>query len=133
MKTINEIREEQQKKLFELFKSLGIFFAFNQAQFNKQKKEGIDYIPGAYGMVLPKEITKDFDKEYAKLTNEKIAEFNANVPMDDFICHELWSHECFYHGDYLEIFERVKAYYPQCKVEDIERVYLAQIEAENNK
>lgn len=130
MKTIDEIKKEQEEKLSALFKELGIFFAFSQEQFDSHKKEGVTYVAGDLGMILPKENVKAFYDRHGKLIDEEIAQLKANVPLDDFIRHELWNHECFYTGNYGEIFELVKAYYAQCTMEDIKRVFYKHVNEE---
>lgn len=130
MKTIDEIRKEQERRLSALYKELGIFFAFSQSQFNEHKKEGVTYVDGGLGMIIPKKNVKTFWEKFDKLSNEIISEFNANVPMDDYIRYELANYECFYTGNYGTIIEEVQAYYKQCTIEDIKRVYYKYVNEE---
>lgn len=130
MKTIKEIQKEQIVKLSALFKELGIFFAFSQEQFNEQKKEGVVYVSGDFGMVLPAENVKAYYDRHKKLIDEETEELKANVPMDDYIRYQLANHECFFTGDYEEILEFVQAFYTHCTMEDIRRVYYKYVNEE---
>lgn len=130
MKTINELQKEQNEKMSALFKELGIFFAYSQSQINEQKKEGITYVDAGMGMIVPKQNVKNFWEKFDKLSEEMIADFKANVPMDDYIHYELVNHECFYTGNYGKIIEQVQTLYSQCTMEDIRRVYYKHVDEE---
>ena len=124
MKTITQIKDEEQKKLSKLFDSLGIFFAFSNEQFNAGKKQGVNYTTDGRGMIIPQENTKIFLQSFLAILKETNVEFNNNIKMDDYIYYELGNYECYYTGEYEEVFELVKKIYPQCTMKDVKRVYL---------
>lgn len=128
MKTSHEIKAEEQKKLSDLFHSLGIFFAFSNKRFNEQREEGVTYVNLSCGMMIPKNNVEIFRKKYKELRDNTTLELRYNVSMENYIRDELMNHECFYSGDYTEIFELVKSAYPECAMEDIKRVYNSCIE-----
>lgn len=56
MKYLSHYTEKAQS---ELFKSTGSFFAFGQNQFEKQRKEGVNYVSLGAGLICPKDTVND--------------------------------------------------------------------------
>ncbi|MDR1699565.1 MAG: hypothetical protein LBR68_00015 [Lachnoclostridium sp.] len=121
--TIADIRKEQESRLSNLFKTLGIFFAFSTEQFNSQKKEGVTYVSAGSGMIIPKDKVEDFKKGFSLMNKEINQLYEKFIPMDDYILCELYNHEAFYTGDLEDSFEAIILHYPDCTMEDVERVF----------
>lgn len=123
MKTIQEIQNEQKDKLSKIFEDLGIFFAFTQTRFNEMKQDGVTYVDGGYGMIIPKDNAQKWKERFDEYSKEGEIEYSTNVPMNEYIKYELNNHECFYTGDYSEALGAVQAYYPDCTIDDVRAVY----------
>lgn len=127
MRTIEDIKKEQEDKLNALFDEYGIFFAFSKAQFEENKKEGVTYADRDYGMIIPLDNVELFNKKFEEHCNETESLIRTHIEMDEYIYRQLADCECFYSGDYLEVFVLVKEIYPACTVEDVKRVYYEHI------
>ena len=123
MKSISELKKEQQDKLSAIFEKYGIFFAFNAKQFNQQKEKGVKYVSGNMGMIIPKDRVDDFHAAYQQYSKECVAEHQKHIPMDNYIAYELANYEALYTGDMTEAFGAVQAFYPECTLKDMWRVY----------
>ena len=123
MKSISELKKEQQDKLSAIFEKYGIFFAFSNEQFNSQKKEGVTYVRGVGGMLIPKENAKDFVDAFSRYSKDCETEYQEHVSMNDYIAYELVNNEAWYTGDISVAFEAVQILYPECTIEDVRRVY----------
>ena len=122
-KTIIQIKDEEQRKLSELFKMLGIFFAFSTEQFNSQKQEGVKYVSAGAGMIIPVANVEEFSKQFDKLNEDTREQYDMNITMDEYILFELYNHEAMDTGDLEYSFEAITQEYPECTMEDVERVY----------
>lgn len=127
MKTIQEINKEQEGKLSALLDTCGIFFAFSNEQFESNKKEGVRYVRGYHGMIIPKDNVKLFERKFDEYCEEKDTMFRENIDMKEYILYQLNNHECFYTGDYVEVLELVESIYPACTIEDIRQVFYTHI------
>lgn len=120
--TIRDLKQELQDKMTKLFDDYGVFFAFSKDQFDKQKKDGVKYLDGGAGMLIPKDIAKEFQDEYNKL----YLDFDNKILSDKelknkYILYQLLNHEAFYTGDYYETFERLGKGYT---IEEVKAVYI---------
>ena len=92
---------------------------------------GVEYVGGCVsGMLIPSNREASFYKEFDKISVEQNAEFVANIPMDDYIKYELYNYECIFTGDYMVAFEHISPVYPDATIEDVKRVYLAEVESQ---
>lgn len=123
MKTIQQIKKEQQDKLSKMFDDLGIFFAFSKEQLNEKKQDGITYVNGGYGMIIPKDNSQKWKERFDEYSKEGEIEYANHIPMEEYILYELNNHECFYTGDYSEALEAVQVYYPSCTIDSVRAVY----------
>lgn len=102
MKTIPEIKHEQETKLSELFKLCGVFFAFSNNQFDENKthlQEGEKYVSIGAGGYLPKGKAKLFADGIDDLDKWYKAEIKANKARKAHILYELNNHEAYYTHD----------------------------------
>ena len=127
MKTIQEINKEQEGKLSALLDTCGIFFAFSKEQFESNKKEGVCYVRGYHGMIIPKNNVKLFERKFDEYCEGKDTMFRENIDIKEYILYQLNNHECFYTGDYVEVLELVESIYPTCTIEDIRQVFYTHI------
>jgi hypothetical protein len=103
MKTIGEIKNEQQKKVDELLTNCHVFFAFNKEQMEEGKAkhpipEGEKYtrIPG--GGFLPSSQVENFMKGIEDIDNWYKEEVKSNNARRALIEYELANHEAWYTG-----------------------------------
>lgn len=96
MKTLNDYTDTLTSKLFA---ENGAFFAFGKTQFEEQKKEGVNYVSMASGMICPKEnVTKvlnEFERIFDDAVRQQVADFGA----EKIIRHEYFNHETQLTGD----------------------------------
>ena len=104
MKTIQDIRNEQDQKNTELFNSVGLFFAFNNEQLEQGKakfplKEGDKYVSIGMGGILPKSNVDAFLDGLELIKKWYKKEVNANKAIRrSLIAYELNNHEAYYTG-----------------------------------
>jgi hypothetical protein len=103
MKTLQEIKKEAENKRTELFKEVGLFWAFSNEQFNENKtplKEGEKYVSIGSGGYLPKSNYQKFKSGFKDINNwEKTQIKNSKKLIEDHIKYELNNYECYYTGD----------------------------------
>ncbi|MFS2717030.1 hypothetical protein AAH068_19170 [Bacteroides uniformis] len=123
--TIEQIHEEQQKKLSAMFEEFGVFFAFSKQQFEQSRKEGVEYVSGFAGMIIPKDNVTLVDERLDHIHEEAAALMREHIPMEKYILYELYNHEAFYTGEVDEVLKLARSYYPDCTLDDIYKVYRA--------
>ena len=103
MKSYPEVREEAQNKRSELFKTVGLFFAFSNEQFLENKtplKENEKYVSIGMGGYLPKGNVEAFTKGMDEISKWEKAEIKRNKELKyQHIAFELANHECYYTND----------------------------------
>lgn len=103
MKQLHEIKKEQEAKHTELFNKVGLFWAFSDEQFAKNKtplEEGDKYVSIGAGGYLPKSKANDFIsgmKEISKWYKKEVAD-NKKLRREEIV-YELGNHEAWYTGD----------------------------------
>lgn len=110
MKYLSDIIKEKQSALF---KELGVFFAFNDSQFEEGKDPKLkakDYTTIGGGCVLPKIHVEDFLKRHASIVEDGIAEDIALHGISAVIDRELGNHEAWYTGDISSTLEALDGY-----------------------
>jgi len=123
VKTVSELKKEQQDKRSAILNRYGIFFAFSTKQFDEQKQEDVTYVSGGSGMFIPKNNVEDVKSAFAQCLKECTKEFQEQIQLDDYITYELANHEAWYTGDIYTALEVVQTLYPECTIEDVRRVY----------
>mgnify|MGYP003678516739 FL=1 len=99
------------------------FFAFSNEQFFEQATRAIHYtrIRDMSGLIIPKIKAKSFLTDYSKMVKGCIKQDIKENSIDGIIERELSNHECYYTGDYSDLYI-LEGY--NISSEDIERVYL---------
>ena len=103
----------------------GAFWAFSDAQVKEQAIEGVKYVSLGSGLVCPENNAKALSvafKQAIKAGREQDITENGK---DAIIKRELYNHECFYTGDYLDCAGALSGY--GISDEDITRVYRAEL------
>lgn len=102
MKTIPQIKKEQEDKMSELFKQCGVFFAFSNSQFTENKTpltEGDKYVSIGGGGYCPKSKAESLYEGFDVNDKWYKAEIKANKARKAHILYELDNHEAYYTGD----------------------------------
>lgn len=101
--TIQEIKKQQDDKHSELFKSVGLFWAFSNEQFAANKtplQEGDKYVSIGAGGYLPKINVDILLKGMADIKKWYSAQVKATKESRRaLIAYELANHEAYYTGD----------------------------------
>lgn len=121
--TYKEIKDKRSEDTNNLFKNLGVFWAFSKKQFDENKTPllpGEKYVSIGAGGYIPKHNVDALikgDKEIEKTFKKQIKEFKSR---ETHILYELNNHEAFYTGD---IDSTMDALGPDYKVEEVKDVY----------
>jgi hypothetical protein len=132
MKSIPELKEKEQAKLSELFKKVGLFFAFSNEQFTENKtplKEGEKYVSIGAGGYLPKGNIEEFEKGMKEIKKWHKEEVKKNKAEDKEIIYELNNHECFYTNDLTDVLSLFKGTYSE---ERIKKLFYKEIQNQNS-
>lgn len=121
--SIAQIKKEHQEQHAAMLKSLGIFFAFDEEQFQEQKQDGVEYCGTDYGMIIPKHKMEEYKTKSREISDKYNKEIVQLFGLDKFIADTLENQEAYYSGDLDEALEIVQATFPGCTYEDVEKVY----------
>lgn len=127
--TYAELKKTRQAKFDELFKAVGLFWAFGNDQFNEGKAahpvtNGHKYISIGMGGFFPGQNKQAYIDGMAainaweKQANKELRENQAET--EKAILYELNNYECFYSGEIDEVIDLFKGVYT---VEQIRKVY----------
>ena len=100
MKNFKDLKNEKQKRYNNAINDSGMFFAFSNEQFHKNKnplKEGEKYVSIGGGGIISSGNLKQFNETtiaIEKWYTKAVREFKT-----DAIKYELLNHECYYTGD----------------------------------
>ncbi len=100
--TIHEIKAEREKRISAILTKNGVFFAFSNEQFEKNKtplEEGDKYVNIGMGGYLPKSKADSYLKDMADDDQWFKDQVKANDQRMAHIAYELANHECYYTGD----------------------------------
>ena len=92
------------------FKKHGVFFAFSDAQFDKQKTEGVEYASLGAGTICPKANVKAFMIDHEGIVKAGIAKRIEAEGKTAIIRYELANYESWYTGDYSQAAEALEDY-----------------------
>jgi hypothetical protein len=126
---LQDLKKQEEEANSVLFEKVGLFFAFNNEQFQANKtplKEGEKYVSIVGGGYLPKGNYDAFQngmKENEKTYKSVVKSHNLRLKE---IAYELANHECFYTGEW----EVVADMFPDVPKETIQKIY--RIEAKKN-
>ena len=130
VKNIHDIKTEREAKQTQLFKECGLFWAFSNEQFDKNKtplKEGEKYVSIGAGGYLPKGNVDTFLNGMANINKWYKAEVKANKGARRAnIVYELANYESYYTGDITNALEALGAGYIR---KEVLKVYLEEREA----
>ena len=107
MKYLTHYTEEEQTRIF---KKYGVFFAFNNQQFAEQKVEGVTYVNGPSGMIIPKEHVDKVIEELNICHEKGIAQDIAENGKNRIIRRELDNYECYYTHDISDAVDALEPY-----------------------
>lgn len=122
MKYLQDYLTEKQSKLFEKY---GVFFAFNNDQWDEAVDKTIDkkdYSHIMSGMYCPTKNAAEFIVEHALVVKAAVEEDIAENGLNLIIRRELSNHECYYTGDIDDAVDKLVPMYP-VTVEDIWHVF----------
>lgn len=124
---IRDLMIKHANQLSSIYDELGIFYAFSTDQFNKRKVDGVTYLRGASGMLIPKENTEQYTSKMKEHFSNVKKDFQNTIDVNDYIKYELANHEAYYTGDWIDVLPMVQDYYPTVTEEDIYSVYKANV------
>jgi hypothetical protein len=102
--------EFKNKIIAELLEKHGVFFAFSQDQLNKGRKEGVEYVNGGSGMIIPKANKDTFETELSESVKKIIDYDKEHNSKEKIIIRELYNYECFYTGDVSDAIDALDGY-----------------------
>jgi hypothetical protein len=102
--------EFKDKVIGELLESNGVFFAFSQDQLSKGRKEGVEYVSGGGGMIIPEANKVKFETELSEATKKIIDYDKEHNTKEKIIIRELYNYECFYTGDVSDAIDALDGY-----------------------
>lgn len=121
------IKKEAEEKRSVMFKEVGLFFAFSDEQFAKNKTplaEGDKYISAGAGGYLPKSKVDEFIKKNKAITKWEKDEIKSRKLAREQIAYELANHEAYYTGDLEDTYDALGGVYT---MEEITKVYLEEL------
>lgn len=131
MKTIIDIKKEQEQKHTELFNKVGLFFAFSNEQFETGRNPDIEtkyYISIGSGGILPKDNILLFTDGMKEIKKWYKAEVKANKNLiESTILDELKNFECFYTGEITAAVENLKGIFSFKQIYNVFNKYKMQL------
>ncbi len=79
-----------------VYDKYGVFFAFSDKQYNDKAVDGVEYVSGGAGMVVPKEHATAVNTELNAAIDTHQAWKLETMGMNKIILDELHNHEAFY-------------------------------------
>lgn len=123
MSKYQEIRTAAEEKRSLLFKEVGLFFAFSDEQFSKNKTpltEGDKYVSIGMGGYLPKSKVDEFTKGMKEIGKWTRDEIKSKKLEKKEIAFELANHEAYYTGELEDTYDALGGVYT---MEQIREVY----------
>lgn len=120
MNNYQSLRNLRQSKFDALLTESKVFWAFSKEQFEENKtplQEGEKYVSIGHGGYIPKFSNATFWKKQEEIDLWFKEEIKKNNLENEEILFELCNHECFYTGDYTEIFDLLD--YPQEQIKAV--------------
>ncbi len=107
MKYLQDYIQDKQTKLFE---ETNTIFAFSQERFEKQRKEGIQYVGLGHGMICDKRYVKKLMDGLDDILIEGMKQDVEENGIENIIRRELYNHEAFYSRCIDSTYDAVKKY-----------------------
>ena len=133
MKTIQEIKKEQQNKVDELLKECLVFFAFSTEQFHANKtplQEGEKYVSLGAGGYMPKSKINQYSEGFKDINKWYKAEIRTSKNWESEVLYELNNYECFYVNDITDAYNVLKDRYTLKQVKSVYYKHKERIQAE---
>lgn len=92
-KTLKQIKHDEQTKII---KKNGGFFAFNDEQYKKQKKQNTIYVNMGVGLICPKNNAKKLKKELDDLNKKAIKKQMETQSIKDIVFKNCFNYELQY-------------------------------------
>lgn len=125
------LKRKHDNELSELFQKHGVFFAFSKKQYNEQADPSKKYVSlTGTGGFCPEETAMEFMEELGDLQRKQRDEKLETFGKEKIILYELRNHECFYTGDYSEIYEDMEDY--GITKEEVEKVFFENVAKYDN-
>lgn len=113
--TFRDAYKEYEGKSNKALNDTNIFYAFSMEQFNNNKtyKDASDseYLNVMSGAYIHKKDKDKLDKYFNEILPQLKKDLISKIKIQDLIEYELSNYECYYTGDYTDIFDVVKSYY----------------------
>lgn len=115
IKDFNKAKKEYDEKYNKEFNKTGVFWAFNNEQFeeNKTHKNAPDneYLSIGLGGYIHKSNKEKLDNFYKVIAPKLKKEFSNSIDIYDLIDYELVNYECYYTYDYSDVIGLIKYYF----------------------
>ena len=85
---------QTEKEMSAVFEKYGIFWAFNQKQYDESAKEGVTYVRMPAGELCPKEHAKAYVEEACEIINNGVKRQVEEQGAEAIIRDEFFNHEC---------------------------------------
>lgn len=122
MKSLGEIKIEQEKRHTQLFNDCGLFWAFSDEQFNENKttlQDGEKYVAIGSGGYMPKHNVEKFKQGMKDIAKWRKMEIKSNKLEYQQIAYELSNHECYYTGDISDVVGLFSGVYTVKQIQDV--------------
>lgn len=131
--TYNELKQERQAKYDELMAAVGVFWAFDEKQFNEGKTkhpvtDGYKYVSIGAGGFFPGQNKQAWNdgitslRSWEKQANAELKESRAET--EAAILYELRNHEAFYTGEIDDVVDLFKGTYTPAQIRKVYRKYV---------
>lgn len=110
-----------EKKLSELFKEYGAFFAFSDKQYDEKAVKGVAYVSLYGGLICPREHAKILIKKIHECHIEDVKTDLEENGKETIIKRELYNHEAFCVYSIVDTVECLKSY--DITVDEIQKVF----------
>lgn len=120
---LQEIKKLKEEKVSAAIADCGMFFAFSNEQFDKNKtplNEGEKYTSIGGGAYMPSKNVSKWNDEMEDLEKWFQNEIKENKLQDEIILYELYNHEAFYTGDISDTVDALGGVYTE---EEVMAVY----------
>lgn len=122
-KSFTKLHDEYTTKYNDELKKTGIFFAFSNEQFEKNRTHkdisNSKYLSVGRGGYIHQNDKKKLDIFFNHTAKQLKKDFVSKIEMKDLIEYELANHECYYTGECEDAIKIVQEYYEDKSKEEI--------------
>lgn len=122
MKTLIDIKKEEEQKHTQLFNDCGLFWAFSNEQFTTNKtplKEGEKYVSIGSGGYMPNSNVDKFRQGLKDIKKWRKTQIQSNKLQYEQIKYELSNHECYYTGDISDVVGIFSGTYTRQQIQEV--------------